>query len=745
MTSLLFRRGGLLSRARMALLLMGLTAPWMAMGAEAGDLLQQRLDFSDASFRWPTRIRDTLTPPRWLPEGERFVYWSMVEPYRETWVLVDAQRRTQQPLLDAESLRSQLTQVFGKPVALSGVMPFTLTPDAKGIVFSVQGRVFALGLTDRRVVERPATDPIALSLRPGNLLAPDGGASAVQGDTGFTVVDAQGVTRVERTGAEDSTWKVPASAWSPQGRVLAVWREDTRGVHRIPRVDYSTALEQVTWAPYSKTGTPLMRSELNFVTVATGQVTAAPGDATERYDWLAGWRPDGSEALVLQLSRDGKRLDLVAVDQATGKHRRVLREERQETFVGALDFAMEGWSRQVTPLPDNRHFLWMSERDGWRHVYLYDYSGKLVRQLTRGAFPVHAVAGVSPKADVFFVLASAEPGAPYERHVYRASMEGGALKQVSAGPGMHRPVLSPSTRYFVDGHSSREQPRVWDVVSADGRQTFRYAKADTRALAELHYTPPEPITVQAADGTTPLYGVLYKPWDLDPKKRYPVIDVIYAGPFTTVVPWSYVGAMESLVAHSLAQLGFIVMVLDARGTPGRSKAFQDVNYGRVGQTEIPDHVAALKQAGASRPYMDLERVGIQGSSWGGYFALRGMLTAPEFFKAGYAGAPGALTEEAIINEPNMGLLTENPRGYAAGSNEALADKLQGALKLMHGTSDVNAPLSTTMRMAQALVRANKHFDLLILPGEEHSPRPPASRYFLDDVRRFFLRELGEPR
>jgi dipeptidyl aminopeptidase/acylaminoacyl peptidase len=165
----------------------------------------------------------------------------------------------------------------------------------------------------------------------------------------------------------------------------------------------------------------------------------------------------------------------------------------------------------------------------------------------------------------------------------------------------------------------------------------------------------------------------------------------------------------------------------------------------VGQTEIPDHVAGLKQAAATRPWMDLERVGITGHSWGGYFALRGMLTAPQVFKAGYAGAPGALEEEAIINEPYLGLPSENPAGYQAGSNLALAGNLQGALKMMHGTSDVNASLSTTLRMADALIRAGKHFELLIMPGQPHSPQAAAARYYLDDINQFFVRNLGSPR
>jgi dipeptidyl aminopeptidase/acylaminoacyl peptidase len=355
------------------------------------------------------------------------------------------------------------------------------------------------------------------------------------------------------------------------------------------------------------------------------------------------------------------------------------------------------------------------------------------------------VAGVAPRGDAVFVLASADSGAPYEHLLYRGSLKGGALKRLSSGSGMHRIILAPSSGYYVDAWSSRVQPRLRDVASTDGSTRLRLTTADASALTELGYKPPEALTVLAADGVTTLHGVLYKPRDFDAARRYPVITYVYAGPFTTAVPWNFIGNAMSLDANALAQMGFIVMMLDPRGTPGRSKAFQDVSYGRIGQTEIPDQVAGLKQLAATRPWMDMERVGIVGHSWGGYFALRGMLTAPEVFKAGYAGAPGALEEEAIINEPYLGLPSENPAGYQAGSNLALAGNLKGALKLMHGTSDVNASLSTTMRMADALIRAGKHFELLIMPGQPHSPEPPADRYYLDDVNLFFVRTLGGPR
>lgn len=719
------------------------SAPASTAGPDAQ--LQARLDFSDRYDRFVELLRDSLIPPQWLRDGDRLVFWSAVGTDSGAWVLVDARTGVMKPLLPSTELRTQLSRLTGKAVQLPQQMNFAIAPDQRGIVFQFEGKPFGLGLSDGHITALEPADRTALALSPSNLSSPDGRAAAEQRKGGFAVTGGDGHMLIERSGEENYEWQLPDKAWSPDGRFLVVWRNDLRSVHKIPVVDYTSALERVTLVPYVKTGTPLARPELYVVEPGAGRVTRIPQAQGETYDWFAGWRPDGSEALILHLSRDGKRLELTAVDPSSGKSRRVLREERPQSFVGGLDFAVEGWAQQVTPLPDNTGFLWMSERDGWRHAYLYDYAGKLVRQVTRGTFPVHQVVGVAPKGDAIFVLASADSSAPYEHLFYRGSLKGGALKRLSSGSGMHRITLSPSGRYYIDAWSSRTQPRIRDVASTDGLTRFRLTTTDASALAELGYRPPEAITVRAADGVTPLHGVLYKPHDFDPARRYAVLTYIYAGPFITVVPWNFIGNSMSIIANAMAQMGFIVMMLDVRGTPGRGKAFQDVNYGRIGQTEIPDHVAALRQIAATRPWMDMERVGIVGHSWGGYFALRGMLTAPEVFKAGYAGAPGALEEEAIINEPYLGLPSENPAGYHAGSNLTLAGNLQGALKLMHGTGDVNASLSTTMRMAEALIRAGKHFELLIMPGEPHTPEPPADRYYLDDIKLFFVRTLGGPR
>jgi dipeptidyl aminopeptidase/acylaminoacyl peptidase len=564
-------------------------------------------------------------------------------------------------------------------------------------------------------------------------------AQTTNGD--LVVSDAAGVARLTLSGAQNHGWGLPPRAWNHDRRLFIALRVDTREIHRVPIVDYSSAVERVTYAPYPKTGTPLPVTELHIVDPAAAKTRPVQLDTRDATVWVLGWRSTVAEAIVMRLSRTGKRLDLFAIE-ATGATRLLAYDERPATFVGALDFTTAEWPWQVTALPDDSGFLWMSERDGWRHVYHYGYDGALKKQVTAGAFPVHRVVHVDSARRQIYVIASGDSLRPYDRHVYRVALGGTGFTALTSAPGQHEPVFSPSGNFFVDSYSSLAQPHTVELRRADGTLIERLAQASTASLDAVAYTPPEPFRVKAADGSSDLYGVLYRPADFDSTKRYPIVDYIYAGPFIAVHQTTYMPSTAMhRIAASLAQVGFVVAMLDARGTPGRSKAFQDANYGRIGQIEIPDHVAALRALARSRPYIDTTRAGIVGHSWGGYFALRGMLTAPEFFKVGYAGAPGDLTEAASINEPNMGLLASNQAGYDAGSNPARASALRGKLKIMHGTSDVMAPLSTTMRMAQALIEANKTFDLLIMPGQPHGPQGAAGRYYREDVRRFMATHL----
>ncbi|HEX6573943.1 MAG TPA: DPP IV N-terminal domain-containing protein [Gemmatimonadaceae bacterium] len=561
----------------------------------------------------------------------------------------------------------------------------------------------------------------------------------------LVVTDSSGATRLKLPGAENYGWELTPHSWNRDRTRLIAVRADGREVHKIPIVDYSSPVERVTFASYPKTGTPLEVMELHIIDPAASAERPVQLDTRDAYIWFLGWRHTANEALVLRLSRTGKRLDLFAIDGNTGATRVLASDERPASFVGALDFITGDWPAQVTPLPDESGFLWMSERDGWRHVYHYGYDGTLKKKVTTGAFPVQRVIRVDSARRQIYVLASADSAHPYDRQIYRVGLDGKGFTALTSARGQHEAMFSPSGDFFVDSYSSLTQPQTIELRRADGKLIKRLGEASTSALAAVGYKPPEEIRVKAADGKTDLYGALYRPADFDSTKRYPVVDYIYGGPWlaahqTTYLPSGAAVGMHGISA-SLAQMGFIVVMVDARGTPGRSKAFQDANYGRIGQIEIADHVAALRELARSRPYMDTTRAGIAGHSWGGYFALNGMLTAPEFFKAGYAGAPGDLTEAASINEPNMGLLDSNKAGYEAGSNPAHASALRGRLKIMHGTSDTQASISSTMRMIKALIDANMTFDLLVMPGQPHGPQGPAGRYYREDVRRFMAINL----
>ncbi len=563
-------------------------------------------------------------------------------------------------------------------------------------------------------------------------------------NTDLVVSDADGVTRLTLPGAPQYGWGTPPQGGNRNRKVFVAVRTDQRAIHTIPIVDYSTPLESVGYASYPKTGTPLPVTELHIVDPAAGKSRPVKLDTRDAYVFFLGWRAKGSEALAMRMSRSGKRLDLFAIDPATGATRLLAFDERPATFVAALDFSVTDWQWQVTPLPDDSGFLWMSERDGWRHVYHYGYDGVVKKQVTTGALRLHRIVRVDSARKQLYMIASGDSARPYDRHVYRVALDGSGFTALTSAPGQHEPVFSPTGRHFIDAYSSLAQPHTVELRDADGALVKRLGQASTAPLDGVGYRPPEPFRVKAADGTTDLYGVLYRPTDFDSTKRYPIVDYIYAGPQITVQQTTYAvsSSMHGLPA-ALAQMGFIVVTLDARGTPGRSKAFQDANYGRIGQgeVEIADHVAALRTLARSRPYMDTTRAGVVGHSWGGFFAINAMLTAPDFFKVGYAGAPGDLTEAASINEPNMGELASNQARYDAGSNLRRAAALRGKLKIMHGTSDPMAPLSTTMRMAQALIEANKPFDLLIMPGQPHGPSGAAGRYYREDVRRFMATHL----
>ena len=687
---------------------------------------------------WPNLIKDSLVTPRWLARGEQLVFWDANGPDAGTWVLVDASTGKKSPLIDPQSLRAQLSAINGEALDIPPQMPFEMAADDDNLLFQLAGHSYRLNLTSKRV-ERAADQSFHALQLEGGKLSGQGDHIVLQQGFGFAVIDTSGETIFAKKGSAGQSWQLPDNPWSPDGR-LAVWEIDQRSVHHIPIVDQVGSLEHVSMIPYPKVGTPLARAVLHLFDPKSGFRQPVQSAHEEGYRWLAGWRDDGA-AFLLHMARDGKRVDLNVLSP-DGKERLLLREERRDTNVADLNFATTGWSRQVTLIPGGG-LLWLSERDGWRHVYQYDNSGRLLTQRTKGPFPVARVDHAAADGSLL-LTASADNENPYDQQLYRVKSSTTRLHPVAIEPGIHLAQPSPTGRYFLDSRSSWTSPRVRDLRTADGTLVARLTSSDISALKLFRPTLPEPFTAVAADDKTVLHGALFKPSDFDPTLKYPVVAYIYGGPYGTVLSRNYTGNTMMRRAEAIAAAGFVVIAVDVRGSFGREKSFSDATYGRIGTTEVADYVAALQQAASTRPWMDLSRVGIHGHSWGGYFAIRAMLTAPEMFKAGYAGAPGALDEDALVNEPNMGLRDRNPAGYAAGNNKLLANRLKGSLRIMHGTADVSAPLSSTMGVVKGLISSGKRVDLVIMPGVDHNPQGADEDYYRTDVLKFFLRELGMP-
>jgi len=554
-------------------------------------------------------------------------------------------------------------------------------------------------------------------------------------------------TPLTSDGVEEVAWtrnpyysRLTPPLWSPDGGRLAGVRVDLRKLNRTTIVKWQKQdAEEVVRTPYPLPGMAVEQAQVCVITVATrDRVCLETGSEPDQVLYPLSWRSDGSELLVIKLDRFMKKVSLLAADPATGRARVVVADS-QPTFVEGLAFVRENLAY---PLADNRRLVWRSERDGWSRLYLYDYQGVELTRLTPSGFPVDRVAAIDERRGWVYFLGRAERERPYDVHLYRVDLKGEGLRRLTEATGEHDVVISPDLDFFLDIHSTIDRPPRTELRRADGGLIRVLATADIGSLTALGWKAPREFTAKAADGRTDLYGALYLPRDFDPGKRYPVIDLQYMGNFRQSAPHRFVTGFIGDEAHALARLGFVVIIVDGRGTTGRGKAFQDVTYRNIGQFEIADHVAVLRQLAAERPYMDTSRVGITGFSWGGYYTMRALLTAPEVFKAGVSGAPVVdLIGRANRIEAYMGTPQSNQEGYARASNVLIADRLQGKLLLTIGTSDSNVTFTHTMRMVDALLKAGKRFDLIVQPGETHFLSSPAQRYYQEARARFFVEHL----
>ena len=532
--------------------------------------------------------------------------------------------------------------------------------------------------------------------------------------------------------------------WSPDSTKLLVLRTrkgDERKVYLIESSPDDQLQPKLHNYSYLKPGDQIAIHKPHLFHISDKSHIAIPDELFPN-PWSISeirWSPDSGRFSFLYNQRGHQVLRIISVDAATGQPRAVI-DEQSETFI---DYSGKQFSHYIN---DANEIIWMSERDGWNHLYLYDAeTGNVKNQITKGPWVVRRVEDVNEeKRQIWFQAGGIRPEQdPYYIHFCRINFDGSGLVVLTRSNGTHDITFSPDRRFFLDRWSRVDQPPVTELRSTeDGNLIFELERADWSMLLATGWQPPERFVAKGRDGKTDIYGIIIRPSNFDPGKTYPVIEKIYAGPHGAFVPKSF--GLQTR-EHAIAELGFIIVQIDGMGTSRRSKVFHNVCWKNLGDSGFPDRILWMKAAAAKYPYMDLTRVGIFGGSAGGQSTLRGLLAHGDFYKVGVAdcGCHDNRMDKIWWNELWMGW----PIGphYEEQSNVTQAHKLQGKLLLTVGELDRNVDPASTMQVVDALIKADKDFDLLIVPGRGHGVGEIlyASRRRMD----FFVRHLlgVEPR
>ena len=571
------------------------------------------------------------------------------------------------------------------------------------------------------------------------VVSPDGKRQAYIKNDNVYVSDRNG--RHERALSNDGTAGNYYSSWlkwSPDGKYVCANKirpAQKRYVYYVESSPKSLLQPILHQQEYAKPGDELRFKVPCIFNVETGQAVIPSTELFDRQYDLYGpeWKEDGKAVTFEYNERGHKTYRVLELDAETGKVRTLV-EESSPTFVN--------YSRMFRHiLKGGKEMIWMSERDNWNHLYMIAMEkGKVIRQITKGDWVVRRVLKVDEDNQVIYFTASGvnPKEDPYHVHYYKINMDGKEMTCLTPEEGNHSAVFNEDYTLWIDKYSTAKQAPVTVLRTAQGEKTEgrTLAQADLSKIKSAGWTAPEIFTAPGRDGVTPMWGIIQRPTNFDPQKKYPVIEYIYSGPGDAYTPKSFLSYNGYTTA--LAELGFIVVQLDAMGTSYRGKKFEEVCYKNLKDAGFPDRIQWIKAAAEKYPYMDSTRVGIYGCSAGGQEALAAVLFHPEFYKASYSscGCHDNRMDKIWWNEQWMGYPVDS--SYIACSNVENAHRLTRPLMLVVGEMDDNVDPASTMQVVDALIKADKDFELVVLPGVRHSMGESYGEHKRFD---FFVKEL----
>lgn len=703
----------------------------LAAAFESGKGLTVDRIYDDPSLSGssPTRLR-------WAPDGKSVTYLDdaseQEDPPQALWRM-EVPSGKKKLLLTEEELVFEDTEV--------SLSRYVWDDQGKALLLASKGDLFLYRLKEKDLLRLTETDAMESDAK----LSPDGSRVAFVRDHDLYSIDiASGEEfRLTEDGGEtilngelDWVYEEEFSLstgywWSPDGTYIAFLRFDETGVTRFPLTDFLPVHNEVEWQHYPKAGDDNPVVTVGVVDVAKGSTAwLDTGDDADTYVARVDWVSHGPLVAVQHLNREQDHLRLLFGDPETGATRVVL-EEKAETFVNIRD--------QHFFFEEREAFLWSSERDGWQHLYLYDLEGNELERLTQGEWMVTSLAGVDEKRGRIYF--SATEKSPRERHLYRVELGGGGFERLSEAEGTHSMTLSPEGKNYIGRHSSYRHPTKTGIYRSDGKREFWIEENVVEELEDYALSLPEPVTFTGEDGTL-FHGEITKPALFTPGEKYPVIVYVYGGPHAQVVRNRW-GGSRFLWHQMMAQKGFVIFSMDNRGSFARGKVFEDALYRIMGQVEVADQLQGVEYL-KTLPYVDPDRIGVWGWSYGGYMTLLCLMKGGEAFQAGVSVAPVAdwRDYDTIYTERYMDRPQDNGEGYEIGSPVTHVDKLAAPLLLVHGTGDDNVHFANSVQLVDKLIGAGKPFELMIYPGRLHGIHDdPARIHLFERMTEFFLENL----